>query len=263
MADSIVAICNRAISEIGGGTPQQITSLTDTSVEAVQCNLWYDRLRRNLLRSAPWGFARFQAVLTQIGDLYPDNTSPFPFLYSYAYPSDCIKFRYVLTPPTLPLSGAAAPPLTGNSFVGPGFNGPQRMNRFLVQLAKDAQGNQTRLLLSNVQGAIGVYTCDVTDPDQFDDLFIEALQAALSYKLVIPLSGNVAAKESFKQAAELALAQARAVDANEAIPTTDIKVDWIETRGVGSAWGFAAWDGSGWGNWGSCYGGWDNMNWGM
>jgi hypothetical protein len=258
MPDSIIAICNRAISEIGGGTPSQITTLADGSVEAAQCNLWYDRLRRNLLRTAPWGFARFQETLTQVGDLIPDQTAPYPFLWAYAYPSDCIKFRYILPPPVPPITGAISPPLTGDQFVT-GWMAPSRRNRYLVQFARDGQGNQSRQVISNVQQAIGVYTVDVTDPDVFDDLFIEALQAALSYKLVIPLSGNIAMKADFKAAAELAITQARAADANEAIPTTDIKVDWIETRGVGSAYGFAPWSGVGWGQW-NC--GWDEMNWG-
>jgi hypothetical protein len=153
-------------------------------------------------------------------------------------------------------------PQTGTPVAGPVWFGPSRNFRFLVQLAKSSSGAQSKTLISNVENAIGVYTADVTNPDVFDDLFIEALQASLSYKLVIPLSGNVAMKNDFKATAELAITQARTADGNEAIPSTDVQVDWIRARGSGSVFGFAPYGGLG-GSWGQWYGGYDDMSWGM
>lgn len=252
-------ICNRVLSNIG--TQSTITSFEDSSVEAVQCGLWYDVMRKRLLRTAPWGFARFELILAQLQDQIPDNTAPYPFLFGYAYPSDCIKFRYTIPPPVPPLvAGQIVPPLTGDQVIGPTWRGPSRRNRYVIHTAKDGRGNLTREILSNVQNAYGVYTGDVDDPDIFDDLFTDALESALAFKLCMPLSGNVAMREEYKATAEQAIVAARVADANEAIPDSDVRVDWLDVRGTGSAWGYAPWSGVGWGAWN---GQWDNMNWSM
>lgn len=258
MAETAVAICNRGLSQIA--ETQMITSLTppgDGSTEATQCILWYDTMRQRLLRAAPWGFARTQKnPLTQVGDLYPDNTSPYPFLYAYSYPTDCLKLRYILAQPIPPNAGED-PPLTGLSFVGPGFMGPSRNNRFLIH-----NSSSGRIIITNVPNAIGVYTMDVTDPTLFDQLFTGALEDAISFKLIIPLSGNIAMQDKLRASADAALTTARAIDGNEAIPSSDPRVDWIDARGRGG-YPFANWTGSEGGGWGNWYTGWEPMNWGM
>lgn len=256
---SIIDICNRALSEIG--TQSTIASLDEESNEAIQCKLWYDNQRQGLLRSAPWGFARRQVVLSQTGDLYPDDTSPYPWLWKYTYPADCLKFRYILAPPLI-APGAITPPQVGVGIQGPWNCTPSRTNRFIIVADVDQYGVQSKALVSNVYTAIGVYTLDVTNPDLFDTNFESALAASLAYKLVIPLSGNVGVREQFKESAKDAIMNARANDGNEAIPTSDHTVDWIAARVSGG------WDGSftysAGPQWGQCFGGWDNMNgWGM
>ena len=84
MANSPIDIANMALAEIG--TRSSITAFDDGSVEGYQAGLWYDQLRQMLLRTAPWGFSRGQLVLTQLGDLVPDATAPYPYLFKYAYP---------------------------------------------------------------------------------------------------------------------------------------------------------------------------------
>lgn len=264
MATSAIQLCNQALSEIG--TRSNISAFDDGSKEGYQCGLWYDALRRRLLRTALWGFARGQLVMTELGDLIPDGTSPYPFLFKYAYPSDCIKMRYVLRPPVGGnISGSITPPTVGFASGSACWLGPSRENRYLPASDVDLDGNQTKVILSNVCRAIGVYTRDITNVDLFDDLFNEALQAALAYKLVIPLSGNVGQRDQFKKAAEDAILQARVADGNEAIPTSDHSVDWIVTRGVGSQFGYGPFGGpfgAGGDGWGSWFGGCDNMSWG-
>lgn len=255
-------ICNMALSEIG--TQSTISSFTDGSNEAIQCGLWYDTLRKRLLRAAQWGFARTQATLAQVADAIPDNTSPYPYLFSYTYPSDCLKLRYILATP-ITTNGAPPPDL----LVSPSaWYTPSRSNRFIVanQVISTVQ---TKVILTNVgwvnvspnNGAIGVYTQDVTNVALFDELFIGALASALAFKLCIPLSGNVGMRDSFAKAAQDAIDQARAADGNEAIPSGDVRVDWMEGRGIGSpfGYGFTGINGSAWGQ---CWGGYDNMNWG-
>lgn len=255
MTDSISNICNRALSEIG--TQSSISSLEEASTEAFNCRLWYDSLRRQLIRTAPWGFCRGQIVLSQLGDLIPDQTSPYPWGYKYSYPSDCLKFRYVLAPPTAQANNIAPP--VGEPLLGPTWMNPSRANCYIIANDKDDAGNSRKVLLTNVFSAIGVFNEDITDPDLFDDLFSDALVASLAHRLVIPLSGNIGLKKDFQDRAEAAILNARAADANESITRADVTVDWIETRGVGSAWGYGGVSGPAtWGQW-NCS--WDNMGW--
>lgn len=258
-------ICNMALSDIGARAT--IAALTDPGPAAVACNIWYDKLRQMLLRTAPWGFARSTIALTQLGAITntpPDNIYPFP--YKYAYPSDCIKFRYLLPPPTQPITGAIVPPTTGNSapLICAPWALPSRHRRWLPSNEKYQQGgqgailNRTVLLATEAQ-AYGVYTQDISDPDLFDIGFEQALVAALSSKLVMPITGKTTMKKDYEQIAELRISQARADDGNEAMPTTDHVPDWIRARGSQS---FAIQD-TPLNGLGFYMCSWDDMSWGM
>lgn len=262
--ESVLAICNAAASEVGARN--QITSInpSDGSNEANQCAIWYDRTRRALLRTAHWGFARQQKPLQQVGDLYPDQTSPYPYLYAYDYPADCIKFRYILQPPILnPAGNVSLTP--GATLIGPTWLTPSRSNRFIVTANQGQPGANNRLLVSNVYQALGVYTEDVIDPTQFDDLFSDALLSLMAYRLVTPLSGNVGMRQEYRQSAQEAILQARAADGNETIAKTDHTPDWINARMVGAnnVYGFGPFSYGGVGEWGNWWGGFDDMSWGM
>lgn len=261
---SDVSICNLALSEIGNRA-QMITSLEEDSAEANQCALWYDTLRKRLLRTAPWGFCRYQTNLAQLGDLLPDNTSPFPWLYKYAHPADCLKMRYIIAPPPVNVGTASVvAPQVGLSTPACWWQGASRANRFVIASDTDANGQRRNVVLSNVFQAIGVYNGDVTDPALFDELFVGALASALAYKIVIPLNGNVGEREQMRKSAEDAILQARVADGNEAIPRSDVQVDWIDTRGVGPYYGaYGAMGGVGPTGWGQWCGSWDSMSWGM
>jgi hypothetical protein len=248
---SPVDIGNRALSSIGARAT--IASLDESSKEAQQINLWYDKRRRQLLRTAPWGFARMTQSLSLLGTI-ADSTSPYPFLYKYEYPSNCFKVRYILTPPTASLPVGI--PLTGDSLFGVAGLSPSRANRFLVASDTDSSGNQRRVILSNVQYAIAVYTGDVISPDMWDDLFEDALTSALAYTIVIPITGNAGMRDDFRRAAETAIASARAVDGNESINSTQHTPDWISARGYASDMPYTN---STWGMWNVSY---EDMAWG-
>lgn len=242
---SPIDLCNRALSLIGARST--ISSFSEGSAEAINCNLWYDTLRKQLLRGAPWGFARAQAPLSMLGDL-GHGTSQYPWPYKYSYPSDAIKIRYIIPgqvsqSPIVPTTGSLQPV---------GFTGPSRANRFLIN--SDPTG---RVILSNVANALVIYTMNQIDPAMFDDLFAEALVQALSAHLVIPLSGNAAMRPQFIQSAMGALNEARAADGNEAVPSTDHTPDWIAARGPVP---MTPLDVFGLGSW---YSGFDNVTWGM
>ena len=248
---SPVDICNRALSDIGAQAT--ITSLDDPGVEGVNCKLWYDKLRTMLLRSAHWGFARAQVGLSELGNLQA-GTSAYPWQYKYQYPSDCLKVRYLLYPQVLS-SASSGIPLTGDSWAGEGLM-PSRANRFLIASDKDGAGANRRVILSNVQQAVGVYTADIADPYMFDPLFEDALCAALSARLILPITGNAGMKSSFEQLVLAKVTSARVADGNEALPTSDSTPDWIRTRGISPYFDLGI------GSLGSFYGSWDQLGWG-
>lgn len=253
-----VDICNRALSE--GGTRTNISSLLDPSIAAVTCNLHYGTLVRQLHRTAPWGFCRRTVPLTLLGTL-ADGTAPYPFQYMYLYPPDAVKMRYLLPPP--PTANGSAPAVSPAGMFYFPWCLPSRRWTFVVatnDVAPQGAGppGHEKVILTNVQNALGIYNQLIDNPDQWDDLFEDAVVQALAAKIVIPLSGNIGLKSAFEKSADTAIAKARAADGNEAVATVDHTPDWIKTRGSFGDWSQAPWGGPSLGNWTE---GWDSMSW--
>lgn len=88
MSQSIVDLCNSALQKLGATS---ISSLSDNSREARQCNIAYDSNRRSELRKYRWNFAIKREILT------PLSAAPvFDYTYAFQIPSDCLR---VLNPP--------------------------------------------------------------------------------------------------------------------------------------------------------------------
>lgn len=249
---SPVDIVNATLSEIGANA---ISDFNDGSREAGVASIWYNRCRRQLLRAAPWGFARKTAnlsLLAQATDV--PNLVPWPYGFKYMYPADCLRMRYLLPPPCVETNPAVAPLVAGVQVYG-----GVRDCKFIIANDTDVENNQRRVVLSNLWQAQSVYACDVTDTSLFDDQFEQALASTLAFRMVIPLSGNKDMRSTFAQSAQSAIMDARASDGNEALPTTDHTPDWMVVRGnitpgYGGPLGFSD----------SFFGeAWQNMNWGM
>lgn len=248
MVASVLDVWNQALSEVGARG--QVTSLTENSKEATICNIHYNNTRTSILRAAPWACARFQASLTVLESYQnvPPNNQ-IPWMYSYTYPADCLKLRYLLCPPVLDNSTIVT---TGDVLQ---WYLPSRRNRFLPGL--DTTGTQ-KVILTNVSNAMAVYTKDLQDVTLWDSGLWDAVVAALQAKIVIPLTGNVQMKKTFEDLAMGSITEARAQDGNEALPTSDHMPDWISTRGYGDGFsGFPAMN-----TLGIWYTGYDNLTWG-
>jgi len=220
-------IANRALSQVGARSA--ITNFDEPSKEAQQCALWYDTLRRQLLRGAHWGFSRAQAPLSELGNML-DGTSPYPWPFKYTYPADALKMRYILPPtPGFPQSVVGVQAQTFGAFA------PSRANKFLVANDWDEDHKQRRVVLANLQFAQAVYTVDVTDVNMMDDLFQQALVALLGAHICIPLTGNKDVRRDQLEIAMVQITAARVADGNEAIPTTDHVPDWIAARGISNS----------------------------
>lgn len=232
---SEVTICNRALQAIS--TRSQISSLTEASPEARNCNLIYSDTRDEVLSMAHWGFAKKTDFLTLLKSApgTPSGVSsasqwstaypPPPWLYEYSVPQDSVQMRQVIQQPVNAYTGV---PFTSNGqasypyFIGPGA---------LFEMANDTiSGEEKIVVLTNQYQAIGVYTKRVTNTNIFSAQFVEALVQALAAKLALALSGDKKLAGLKFQQANAMIIQARASDANEGLTVIDNVPDWLAIR---------------------------------
>ncbi|MDR3569622.1 MAG: hypothetical protein P4L43_16475 [Syntrophobacteraceae bacterium] len=254
----LVTICNRALSVIG--TRSSIASMTEASPEAQACALHFEPSCRGMLRLAPWSFARATVQGALIAAApgtaeNPNGTAPLPLVpicganpagatptqivswqYEYAWPWDCVRLRQVRYPFDQPQSPGAVVPLwpgvvnASNLFAGsPGNRVP-----YQIALDMDAIGNRIKVVLSNIENALIVYTAYVNDPNLWDDEFSEAFVYALASHLVGALIGDKQMDKDLWAKAQALATQARVVDGNEQSVSPNHTPDWIMARGGGA-----------------------------
>lgn len=261
--------------------------------EAQICLRHYRLCLQQLLRGARWNFARKQAPLTLLADGTASTPNvgtivPYPWIYEYALPIDCMQARFVLwnatsltpgippgniqIPPTPPIGGLGQPPLTGwrmmpaRFLVANDFNYPPQPGQLTWNVQGVSPAGRT-VILTNVQNAVLVYTCLVLYPSLWDPLFRGAMSAYLAAEIALPIWIKKDRKFGMQiqaQQAKIAMekiSQARVSDGNEAMSSSDIPVDWLQARRTG---GYGGWGDSGWG--GDCGGagvmsyGWDSVS---
>jgi len=194
---SEVEICNMALGYVG--VSHEISSLTEASTEAEQCNRFYTQTRDATLRDFPWPFAQKTVSLALVAE-DPD----IDWSYSYRYPPDCLKaLRFI----------------TGTRV---------QTVRTPWELSSDVSG---RLILTNQGDAVLKYISRITDPEMFDPSFVEALAWRMGSKLAIPLSRSEKERDyAYKRyLLELNIAEKHA--ANEGGDEEDIDAESIRVRG--------------------------------
>lgn len=92
VVQSDVSICNLALRHIAA---KRITSLSDTTEEAIACALFYPQVRDEVLREFPWPFAWRMATLVLVDGTESLATTQ-DFQYSYRLPSDTLRVHRVL-----------------------------------------------------------------------------------------------------------------------------------------------------------------------
>lgn len=244
---STIDICNRALSAIGTSSTISAIDGSDVSNEALACAMLYQPTLDQLLRMAQWNFTRKTATLSLLKAApgTPENTTPapsawnntlpaIPWLYSYAYPSDCVLVRKIL-PQVIPYGASLSVPLFAvNTGYLPGivpYGGDIPATPFAVAQDVDWSGNQIKNILSNQTQAIAIYNAQTNNPSLFDSMFTEALVAALAGKLVMNSTGDKGLVQAQFQIANAQVMQARGQDANEGLTVQDTVPDWIVARG--------------------------------
>ena len=162
MAESRISIWNKALGWIG---TRIVASEQENTQEAIQCRLYWDSARRQVLRDFPWNFAQRRASLAEIP--LPDGWEG-EYTHAYALPDDCIQVR------------AAISPCMGRL--------PGRQSRH-YRIVLDKASNR-KALLTNIPAAILEYTADVADTILFDDSFMHLLTRKLAALIAVPLLKN-------------------------------------------------------------------------
>ena len=233
---SQIDLCNRALSAIAARST--ISSFTDGSQEAEACAVWFTPTYEMLARAAQWNIFRKQASLSLLkaASGTPENTTgtaqpipPTPWLYSYAYPSDCLYERYLI-PASTSSNSSSSSGLSGmgwaNSTIGQSQSIP-----FAVAYDTDTSGNPIRVILTNLDTAQAVYTVNQPNPIGWDSQFQQAFVSSLAAWLVPALTGNMQMMQIQIELAERIVGQARVTDGDEGLTIMDHVPDWISVRG--------------------------------
>lgn len=181
---SVVEICNRALQKVGAPA---ITSLSDNSKSARECNVAYEPVRDALLREFPWKFAIKRVSLAA------DATDPdFGRATAFSLPADYI---------------ALLPPYEDTNF---------EALDWIVEGGK---------LLTNDSAPLPVrYVSKITDPNLMDPLFREALSAYIADEICEALTQSNSKKltcENVKKETIKKARQAGSFESTVSLPPED------------------------------------------
>lgn len=237
MADQL-SIANRSLLAVGARV--QISSLnpSDGSVEANAVSVLFQPTFEALGRAARWNCLRRQVTLSLITAASgtpenPNGTSfttlpPVPWLYQYAYPSNCLSMQFIV--PSYPTNtGDSTPPTTINNAAGTSLPSGG-MIPYVVTTVLDSNNNSTLVILTNQEQAQAVYTVNQPNPSGWDSLFQAAMVASLGAFLVPALSLSLPLMDRCIKQAEMAIIQARTADGNEGVTSMDHLPDWMRAR---------------------------------
>lgn len=191
-------ICNMALSYL---SKSKITSFSDNTEEAKQCNIHYEHCRKMILRSYTWGFSRRVIQLSELAATIPG------YDHVYAYPAKCLAVRLVFDD-----NGAASR--------------ESKKENYDIALVSD----NTKAILTDVEAAWCEYTYDTTDPEMFSEEFIEALARLLASSMSMVLAGNASIQQTQYQLYQVAVAQAKTYTAQEREKKPTWPTDYAQAR---------------------------------
>lgn len=255
-----VDLCNMALDQISART--SIVGINPASppnnLAAQVASRTYQTQVDAIFRSAHWNSARLQRGLTLLKAAIgtPENPNgalpqpPIPWRYEYAYPDDCLKVRFVIPTPNLPVSGGA--PIMTN--VGISYQPLVKTSMpFVPAIDYDSNNNQIKVILTQACKAQCVYTARIDNPDLWDSALQNAVIGALAAWFCAPITGDDKKLMARINIAAGLIKAARVSDGNEGITSTDHIPDWMQIRGSGDGFfGWAVPDGgfmAGWDSW--------------
>ncbi len=195
---STIQIYNMALRHIGVSVA--VASLSESSKERITMSSFFETDRRSVLRRYNWPFATSYPAL----GLVEENPNE-DWAYSYRYPSAALKIRRVVT---------------GLGRVDP--NPPP------YRVGRDAVG---KLIYTDQSDAVIECTADITDSEQLDSDFVEALSWKLALSAAPSLSRLPKAVDLCRQMYEYTLAVATQSSANESQQNNPLDSEAVRARG--------------------------------
>lgn len=188
---SVIGICNSALIKLGATT---IMSLDERSRNSNLCGEQYDKLRDELLRSHTWNFATARTKLARL------TTPPvFGPANAFQLPTDFLR--------ALSVSGDP----------GGGFEVEYRI--------------EGRKLISDSPAVWLRYVRIVTDPNEMDSAFREALAWRLAVDLALPITQSASVLSEMREGLTRAVLGARSIDALEDVAEQLPESQWVSIRG--------------------------------
>ena len=201
MAQDQTSLYNLALSAVGTRTSVSIT--TERSREAEICNRWYEPVRDQVLRAAPWASAKEVALLAVSAE------RDYTIDWAAGAPQPPWRFRYAL-----PANYLRA--------------------RFLDSFARFDLGQYAGApsLFTDVEEPVLTYTIRQTNVGAWDvDLYM-AVVMGLAGHIAMPLHGKPQRAAAAIDQANMSIIQARVNAANEQQVTYDSLPDWLIARGA-------------------------------
>ncbi|XAI95349.1 tail tubular protein [Nostoc phage Nsp-JY18] len=180
---SDIFICNLALGHLG---KKRINALDEALSEARECAQYYDHVRRIMLQSSNWTFARKRLALAQTT---ADFETRWP--YTYTRPSDALAIRRILPPEADRQYGSKKIP-------------------FEVREGK---------VYTILSPAYAEYTFDLTDVARYSPMFIDAMAYRLASFVAGPLTRSDKLQDRMEKKAEIAQSMAVSADAAQDNPT--------------------------------------------
>lgn len=193
---SQMGIWNRALGFLG---TRSVASERENTPEAIQCRLYWDNARRQVLRDFPWPFAQRRGWLARLP--LPDGYE-LEYRYAYALPENCLKAHEVRH---------------------------EGRHKRPFALARHAESERT-MLLTDAARALLLYTEDVSNCRLFDDLFAHMLSRKLAALVAVSLLKNNTSKiNELEQLYAASLPQARQAAMSEGLGPP-LRDSWLDAR---------------------------------
>lgn len=188
MASGETNICNIALGRLGSS---RILDISENSTEARACALQYPILRDELLRMHRWNFATKRGALTALV-----AAPAFGWSKQYSLPSDCLHVNQLN-----------------------GFEENQEPRKWEIE---------GKYLLTDESEAQIRYTARVTDPAQFDALFVSALSCMLASRIAKDITGSATmAADALQEFERILKPNAQIRDSQESRKKR--KREWVES----------------------------------
>lgn len=180
---SVVDICNMALAHCRAGS---IVSLTENSVMATYCNLFYDVSRDQILEDCAWGFAHKIAPLAELDS---NVFQVFNYARCYQYPSDCARINRLMVnyEEVNQNNSDFYNRIHGHAdYTAPTIHRPVEYKLFNVDGTRVIAANEPELRID--------YQRKVSDPNDFSSSFVLALSHLLASNIAIPIIGTDAGR---------------------------------------------------------------------